>query len=162
MNGQKNEEMHKETVRLTDSNKEEERITPIAMHQWHAERVDTMKCKQVLGELRLMEAAIPDTVCPSYPTSSPTACLTAALTRHWQEVLGELCLKGVTIPDTAYLCFPPRAGPTAAPPVTPRASPTTRAMSPGLELGAELGMVLDMTHHQRNQAFQEAQWQAAW
>ena len=68
-NGQDNEEIHKETMRLTDGNKEE-RIAPIAIHQWHTERVDMMKCKQVLGEFRLMKAAVPNTACPSYPTSS--------------------------------------------------------------------------------------------
>ena len=145
-NGQDNEEMHKDTVELTNGNKEE-RITPIAMHQWHAERVDTMRCQRVLGEPCLMEAAVPDTACPSCPTSSPTACPTAALIQHWQEVPGELRLKEAAIPNAAYLSFPPRAGPTAAPPMTPRAPPPTRATLPGLELGAELGMVLDTTRH---------------
>ena len=95
-------------MRLTNGNKEEH-ITPIAMHQWHTECVDMMKCKQVLGELRLMEAAVPDTACPSYPTSSPTACLMAALIQQWQEVPGELRFSQCCLPIPTILPTESRA-----------------------------------------------------
>ena len=100
---------------------------------------------------------LPNLVINSLPSSSldPTVARST----------GGAPLQGAAVPNAANLfqpSFPPRAGPPVAPPVTPRAPPTTRAISLGLNLSAELGMGLDTTHHQQNQAFQEAQWQANW